>query len=77
MVLSSKFIPGNERAITHIINEFSRRGARVMYEKVSDVHVSGHTSEENCVTSYVWFIRSVSYPFMESIDICCATHISQ
>jgi ribonuclease J len=46
VVLSSKFIPGNERAITHIINEFSRRGARVMYEKVSDVHVSGHASEE-------------------------------
>ncbi len=46
VVLSSKFIPGNERAINHIINEFSRRGARVMYEKVSDVHVSGHASEE-------------------------------
>ncbi|MFH1112412.1 MAG: ribonuclease J [Pseudomonadota bacterium] len=46
VVLSSKFIPGNERAITHNINEFSRRGARVMYEKVSDVHVSGHASEE-------------------------------
>lgn len=46
VVLSSRFIPGNERAITHIINEFSRRGARVMYEKVSDVHVSGHASEE-------------------------------
>ncbi len=46
VVLSSKFIPGNERAINHIINEFCRRGAHVMYEKVSDVHVSGHASEE-------------------------------
>jgi ribonuclease J len=46
VVLSSKFIPGNERAINHIINEFCRRGAQVMYEKVSDVHVSGHASEE-------------------------------
>jgi ribonuclease J len=46
VVLSSKFIPGNERAIHQIINQFSRRGARVMYEKVSDVHVSGHASEE-------------------------------
>jgi ribonuclease J len=46
VVLSSRFIPGNERAINQIINEFSRRGAHVMYEKVSDVHVSGHASEE-------------------------------
>jgi ribonuclease J len=46
VVLSSRFIPGNEKAINHIINEFSRRGARVMYEKVADVHVSGHASEE-------------------------------
>jgi ribonuclease J len=46
MVLSSRFIPGNEKAINHIINEFSRRGAHVMYDKISDVHVSGHASEE-------------------------------
>jgi ribonuclease J len=46
VVFSSRFIPGNEKAINHIINEFSRRGAHVMYEKVSDVHVSGHASEE-------------------------------
>jgi len=46
VVFSSRFIPGNEKAINQIINEFCRRGARVMYEKVSDVHVSGHASEE-------------------------------
>src|SRR5208283_5352413 len=33
-------------AINQIINEFCRSGARVMYEKISDVHVSGHASEE-------------------------------
>ncbi len=46
VVFSSRFIPGNERAINQIINELGRRGARVMYEKVSDVHVSGHASED-------------------------------
>jgi ribonuclease J len=46
VVLSSRFIPGNERAINHIINEFCRRGAKVLYEKISDVHVSGHASED-------------------------------
>lgn len=46
VVLSSRFIPGNEKAIYQIINEFSRRGARVMYDKVADIHVSGHASED-------------------------------
>lgn len=46
VVLSSRFIPGNEKAINQIINEFCRHGARVMYDKVSDVHVSGHASSE-------------------------------
>lgn len=46
VVLSSRFIPGNEKAINVIINEFSRLGAHVMYDKVSDVHVSGHASAE-------------------------------
>ena len=42
LVLSSRFIPGNERSINQIINEFSRKGARVEYVKISPVHVSGH-----------------------------------
>jgi ribonuclease J len=39
-------IPGNERAITRIINHLFKRGAEVFYEKVSEVHVSGHASKE-------------------------------
>jgi ribonuclease J len=46
VILSSRFIPGNEKAINHIINEFFRRGANVLHDKISDVHVSGHASEE-------------------------------
>ncbi len=42
VILSSKFIPGNERAITRIIDNLYRRGAEVVYEKISDVHASGH-----------------------------------
>jgi ribonuclease J len=46
VLLSSKFIPGNERAITNIINNLYRRGADVVYEKISDIHVSGHAFQE-------------------------------
>jgi ribonuclease J len=45
-VLSSKFIPGNERAIAKIINNLYRKGADVIYEKISDIHVSGHAFRE-------------------------------
>lgn len=46
VILSSKFIPGNERAITSIINDLYRRGADVIYEKIAKIHVSGHAFQE-------------------------------
>ncbi len=46
VILSSKFIPGNEKAIAKIINNLYRRGADVIYEKISEIHVSGHAFQE-------------------------------
>jgi ribonuclease J len=46
VILSAKMIPGNERSIGKIINHLFRRGADVIYEKVSEIHVSGHASKE-------------------------------
>lgn len=46
VIFSSRFIPGNEKAINSIINELARCGATVMYEKIADVHVSGHGRAE-------------------------------
>ena len=46
VILSSKFIPGNEKAIGKIINNLYRKGADVIYEKISEIHVSGHAFRE-------------------------------
>jgi ribonuclease J len=50
VILSSKFIPGNEITISNVINHLYRRGAEVHYEKVSEIHVSGHASQEELKT---------------------------
>ena len=46
VVLSSRIIPGNERAIGSLMNHLYRRGATVYYDRVARVHVSGHASQE-------------------------------
>ena len=48
VVLSSRIIPGNEKAIYRMIDHLYRRGANVIYEDGSypPVHVSGHASQE-------------------------------
>ncbi len=46
VILSSKVIPGNEKAISSIINSLYRRGADVVYDKLARVHVSGHACQE-------------------------------
>jgi ribonuclease J len=46
VILSAKMIPGNERSIGKIINHLMKRGADVIYERVSEIHVSGHASKE-------------------------------
>ena len=46
VIISSSAVPGNERMISRVIDELFRRGAEVIYDKVSDLHVSGHAYKE-------------------------------
>ena len=46
VVFSARAIPGNEKAIGHVMNHLARRGADVIYEGIKHVHVSGHGSAE-------------------------------
>ncbi len=45
VILSSRFIPGNEVAVGHVVNDLCRRGAEVAYEGLRPLHVSGHAQE--------------------------------
>jgi ribonuclease J len=46
IVISARVIPGNERAVSRVIDNLYRRGADVLNWENSDVHVSGHACEE-------------------------------
>ncbi|MBQ8303972.1 MAG: ribonuclease J [Clostridia bacterium] len=46
IIISATPIPGNEKLVTKVINELMKRGANVVYEKMYDVHVSGHACQE-------------------------------
>lgn len=46
VILSANPIPGNEKAVSTVINELFKKGAEVIYEALAEVHVSGHACSE-------------------------------
>ncbi|QNO16753.1 ribonuclease J [Alkalicella caledoniensis] len=46
VVIAASPIPGNEKLVSKTINNLFKRGADVIYESVSGIHVSGHASKE-------------------------------
>lgn len=46
VIISANPIPGNEKMVSNVINELMKLGAEVVYEKMYDVHVSGHACQE-------------------------------
>ena len=45
IIISATPIPGNEKTVSKVVNELMKRGANVVYEKMYDVHVSGHACQ--------------------------------
>lgn len=46
VILSASAIPGNEKTVSNVINELFHKGAEVIYDRLSDLHVSGHACQE-------------------------------
>ncbi|MBR4727377.1 MAG: RNase J family beta-CASP ribonuclease [Clostridia bacterium] len=46
VIISATPIPGNEKTVGNVVNELLKLGAQVIYEKMYDVHVSGHACQE-------------------------------
>jgi ribonuclease J len=47
VILSSSPIPGNERSVSNLMDNLFRAGAQVVYQKLMDVHTSGHANQED------------------------------
>ena len=47
VIISAHPIPGNEKLISRVINLLFERGARVVYNDLADIHVSGHAAQED------------------------------
>jgi ribonuclease J len=46
VIIAATPIPGNEKLVSRTIDNLFKRGAHVIYERVSGIHVSGHASQE-------------------------------
>ena len=47
IIISASAIPGNENMITRVIDALYRQGAEVIYDRHTDLHVSGHAPQED------------------------------
>jgi ribonuclease J len=46
VVISATPVPGNEGLVNRVVNSLFKQGARVLYDKIAQVHVHGHASQE-------------------------------
>ncbi|MGN0145241.1 MAG: ribonuclease J [Clostridium sp.] len=46
VIISASPIPGNEKAVSNVINDLAEKGAEVIYKSIEEIHVSGHACEQ-------------------------------
>ena len=46
VIISASPIPGNEKAVSNVINDLTKKGANVIYKSIEEIHVSGHACEQ-------------------------------
>lgn len=52
IIISARPIPGNEKFVTNVVNSLMKKGAKVVYESMYEVHVSGHACQEELKLIY-------------------------
>ncbi|MBU3104575.1 ribonuclease J [Clostridium gasigenes] len=46
VIISATPIPGNQKPVSKVINDLTRKGANVIYKSIEEIHVSGHACQE-------------------------------
>ncbi len=62
VMFSSRVIPGNESAISHVYDNFLRRGIKVVTEEDAPIHVSGHPARGELTQMYQMIKPSIAIP---------------
>ena len=62
VIFSSRIIPGNEKRLFKIFNDFSKNDINVLSEENSMIHVSGHPAREDLKKMYSWVKPKILIP---------------
>jgi ribonuclease J len=62
VIFSSRTIPGNEKAVGHLINGLVRQGIEVITDRTHLVHVSGHPRRAEMAELYQWVRPRIAIP---------------
>lgn len=62
VVFSSRQIPGNEKAVGHVMNQLAEQGVRTVTERQAHVHVSGHPGRPELQQMYEWIRPELLIP---------------
>lgn len=62
VIFSSRAIPGNEKAVSQIVNSLTRQGVEVITDRTHMVHVSGHPRQGEMVQFYSWLRPQIAIP---------------